>query len=114
MPRKTKAGPLGPATANTHHQRHNNRHRTRVNGFGSVHAAIDRLGTPTEVLRRHGVQVRGRMARCPLHADNAPSVSLFDGRDGKPRWKCHGCGRSGDAIDLEAALSGRTVRDLLS
>jgi len=66
------------------------------------------------VLARHGVNVRGRMAVCPLHEDRTASLSLYRGRDGKERWKCHGCDQGGDALDLEAALSGRTIQDLVS
>lgn len=79
----------------------------------AVESALERLGTPSDVLAHHGVQVRGRMARCPLHDDSSPSLSLYC-RDGKERWRCHGCDQGGDALDLEAALSGRTVRDLLT
>jgi len=78
-----------------------------------IEQALARAGSPTDVLRRHGVQVRGRMARCPLHEDSTPSLSLYRGRDGHERWRCHGCERGGDALDLEAALRGCDVRELL-
>jgi hypothetical protein len=82
-------------------------------GPSKLEAALARLGTPTDVLKRHGVAVRGRMAKCPLHDDRTPSLSLYRGRDGRERWKCHGCDAGGDALDLEAALSKRSVRDLV-
>lgn len=78
-----------------------------------VEAALSRAGSPADVLRRHGVTVRGRMARCPFHPDKSPSLSLFKGTDGKERWRCHGCDQGGDALDLTAALHGCDVRDLL-
>jgi DNA primase len=53
------------------------------------------------------------MARCPLHEDRTPSLSLYQGRDGRARWHCHGCGVGGDALDLEAALSGQRVEDVI-
>lgn len=54
------------------------------------------------------------MAVCLLHEDRTPSLSLYRGKDGRERWKCHGCDRGGDALDLEAALSGRDVKDLIA
>lgn len=78
-----------------------------------IEQALERIGTPADVLSRHGVSVRGRMAKCPLHEDRSPSLSLFTGRDGKERWKCHACDVGGDALDLEVALSGRTVSEVL-
>jgi len=78
----------------------------------AIERARELLGTPGDVLVRHGVAIRGRMARCPMHDDSAPSLSLYT-RDGRQKWKCHaGCG-GGDAIDLEARLRGITVRELL-
>lgn len=54
-----------------------------------------------------------KMARCPFHDDGSPSLSVFRGRDGLTRWKCHsGCG-GGDALDLAARLDGCEVRDLI-
>ena len=79
----------------------------------AVMKALSRIGTPAEVLTRHGVAVRHRMARCPFHDDRSPSLSLFTGRDGKPRWRCHSCAVGGDALDLESALTGRPLRDVL-
>lgn len=81
--------------------------------MSSISRARERVGTPRKVLERHGISVRRNMACCPLHEDSMPSLSLFVGRDGRERWRCHGCGAGGDALDLEAALSGRGLRDLL-
>jgi DNA primase len=79
----------------------------------SVRRALEELGDPFDVLARHGIEVRGRMARCPLHHDTEPSLSLFTGRDSKERWKCHGCDAGGDALDLEAALSGQSLAEVI-
>lgn len=80
----------------------------------SASTALDRVGTPADVLGRHGVRVRGRMAFCPFHTNHrTPALSLFTGVDGKPRWRCHGCEAHGDALDLEARLSGREVADVI-
>lgn len=88
--------------------------RGRDSGPSPVQRALEQLGTPSDVLRCHGVQVRGRVARCPFHEDRTPSLSVFKGRDGKERWKCHGCDVGGDALDLEVRLSGRSIREIAS
>jgi hypothetical protein len=74
-----------------------------------VEKARERLGGPAEVLARHGIRVRRNKALCPFHPDKNPSLSLY-----KNKWKCFGCGEGGDAIDLEALLSGRTVNEVIS
>ena len=79
----------------------------------AVEKVLDHLGSPADVLNHHGFRVRGRMARCPFHDDRDPSLSLFRGRDGKQRWKCHACNIYGDALDLEAMLSKRSVGEVL-
>ena len=82
-------------------------------GMNRVARAHDRVGVPADVLERHGIKVVGRTARCPFHDDRTPSLSLFTGRDGKPRWRCFACDMGGDALDLEARLSGRTIAEVL-
>jgi hypothetical protein len=93
-----------------------------------VSAAFDdvrqRVGTCADVLRRHGVEHRlsrsstptapRGTARCPFHPDGhrPRSWSLaLHAKDGVSRWKCFGCGEGGDALDLEARLSG--ARDVV-
>jgi 5S rRNA maturation endonuclease (ribonuclease M5) len=65
----------------------------------------DRL-TCGDVLSRHGITWTGADIKCPLpgHDDNRPSFGLFE--DGKA-FKCHGCGRGGDAIQLHRELTGQ-------
>ena len=77
-----------------------------------IERARERLGTPADVLRAHGFQVRARTARCPFHEDTTPSLSLY-AKDGAERWKCHACGIGGDALDLEQRLSQATLIQLL-
>lgn len=47
---------------------------------------------------------RSRMWRCPNpgheQTGRTPPLSVFVGRTGIQRWKCHGCGDGGTAIDL--------------
>ena len=54
---------------------------------------------------------------CPSdqHAQTGrtPPVSVFNSRRGEQRWRCHGCGDGGTAIDLVLAVRGGTPRDAL-
>jgi DNA primase len=54
------------------------------------------------------------MALCPFHPDRTPSLSVYVARDGRQRWKCHGCGKGGDSLDLEVLFTGRSIRDLVT
>ena len=75
---------------------------------------LETVGTPREVLERHGIPVRGKKARCPFHDDRHPSLNLYTNSRGCFRWCCYaGCGR-GDALTLEARLSSRPIRDVLA
>ncbi len=65
---------------------------------------------------------RGRSARwhCPNpdHPDQHPSMSLYNGKHGDRRWKCHACGEGGTAVDLLMITSrldaGQALRELAS
>jgi hypothetical protein len=86
----------------------------RSQGTSGAQRALEALGTPANVLQSHGIAVRGRQAHCPFHEDRTPSLSLFRGKDGRERWTCHaGCGY-GDAIDLEAKLTGRSLGEVIN
>lgn len=58
-----------------------------------------------EVARRYGLDLQKKGGRwltcCPLgtHKDKSPSFTLY-----RERFKCFGCGWSGDAVDLVAKL----------
>src|SRR5215471_7840108 len=55
--------------------------------------------------RRNG---KGWIAKCPMHDDRDPSLSISEGSDGRALIKCHaGC----DTNDVLAAL-GLTLRDV--
>lgn len=58
--------------------------------------------TAQDVARRYRVEInRHGKARCPFHAERTPSMSFKGGR-----FKCFGCGASGDAIDFTGRLLG--------
>jgi len=67
-----------------------------------------------EVARRLGIEVSPhRKARCisATHKDDSPSMS-FDLRTN--RFKCFGCGLSGDVIDLVQIVIGRPFADAIN
>lgn len=43
---------------------------------------------------------------CPLHTDRRPSMSVH----ASGLWKCHSCGRGGNAVNLAAELWGLEAR----
>lgn len=53
---------------------------------------------------------RGVIVRCPWHDERTPSCSVYRGDDGTIAVKCHGCGASGDALSLVAAVAGLDPR----
>jgi hypothetical protein len=63
-----------------------------------------------DVLESRGIQLRGKVAKCPLHEDRNPSFSVdFDNQV----WHCHaGCG-GGSVIDLLARLEGVSPQDYM-
>ena len=57
---------------------------------------------------------------CPLeghtHGDETPSAYINDGtkeRDKATLWKCHGCGKSGNAVHLVAEVEGISYQEAL-
>lgn len=63
-----------------------------------LQAVVDRLQA-----RRSG---QGWAARCPFHEDRVPSLSIFGGKKGSWRFRCHAasCGAAGPLELLAAAL----------
>lgn len=61
-------------------------------------------------LRRAG---RGFVGLCPFHDERNPSFSVYRCADGGWRYKCHGCGEAGDAIDWLMAREGLDFRAAL-
>lgn len=57
-------------------------------------------------LRRSGKSYKGR---CPFHEDKTPSFTVKENR-----FKCFGCGASGDVIDFVRALRGLSFKDALA
>lgn len=59
-----------------------------------------------DVAERYGMDIRRGKACCPFHSDRTPSLSFKNGR-----FKCFGCGESGDAVDLVAKLYGVSLHE---
>lgn len=81
-------------------------------------ASVDLRDLADELLGPAGTNGRARMWRCPNpnHAQTGrtPPVSIFSGRQGEQRWRCHGCGDGGTAIDLVLVCHGGTLRDAMA
>jgi len=75
-----------------------------------------RLADPAALAAALGIadgaktQPRGVLVRCPWHAERGPSCSITVGPDGTVRVRCFGCGESGDALSLIAAVRGLDLR----
>lgn len=66
--------------------------------FQTVKESIDIV----EAARHFGLEPdRNGWCRCPFHNEKTASFHLY-----KQRFKCFGCGRSGDVIDLTTAIRG--------
>jgi len=81
-------------------------------------ASVDLRDLADDLLGPGGTNGRARMWSCPNpnHAQTGrtPPVSIFNGRRGEQRWRCHGCGDGGTAIDLVLACRGGSLRDAMS
>jgi KaiC/GvpD/RAD55 family RecA-like ATPase len=61
----------------------------------------------------HGAVVKGSSIKCPFHDDKNPSAGVYIGEDKVWRFKCHGCGFTGDIYDVRAKATGKNVADVL-
>ena len=55
-------------------------------------------------LRRNGADRWSGL--CPFHREKTPSFTIYSGRDGAQRYKCWGCGESGDLFDYWQKTQG--------
>lgn len=80
-------------------------------------AATDLASLADELLGPHSGPDRSPMWQCPndQHAQTGrtPPLSVFTSRRGEQRWRCHGCGEGGTAIDLVLACRGGNLRDAM-
>lgn len=64
------------------------------------------------IIQAVGAVFRGRSCRCPYHDDKNASAGIFQSGEGW-RFKCHGCGWSGDVFDVMARQRNCAVEDVL-
>ncbi|HNH39707.1 MAG TPA: hypothetical protein PK912_14785, partial [Microthrixaceae bacterium] len=80
-------------------------------------AATDLSALADDLIGGHAGSTRSPMWTCPnpnhVQTGRPPPLSIFRGHQGDQRWRCHGCGDGGSAIDLVLACKGGTVRDAL-
>src|SRR3954451_5278151 len=83
----------------------------------AIIAATDLRALADELLGSHAGGPRSTTWRCPNphHAQTGrtPPVSIFTSRRGEQRWRCHGCGAGGTAIDLVMTCCRTNARDAL-
>lgn len=77
-------------------------------------ASVDLRSLADELLSGHHGGERSPTWSCPVpthvQTGRTPPVSIFVTRWGEQRWRCHGCGASGSAIDLVIHTHGVDVR----
>ena len=64
-------------------------------------------------LEAAGCTVRGKSVVCGFHEDHNASGSIYQGSDGRSRYKCHGCDAAGDDADIIAKHTGRPLAEVL-
>lgn len=57
----------------------------------------------TDVIRDSGIELKGNKGLCPFHEEKTPS---FFAADKRGRFKCFGCGESGDIFDFVQRFYG--------
>jgi DNA primase len=83
----------------------------------AVIAAVDLPALADELLGGHRGTTRSPSWPCPnpQHAQTGrtPPVAIFTSRRGEQRWRCHGCGTGGTAVDLVMACCGTSPGDAI-
>lgn len=81
-------------------------------------ASVDLRALADELLGATGTGRTSRSWPCPNpnhhQTGRTPPVSVFTSRRGDQRWRCHGCGDGGTAIDLLIAVRGGSVADAMA
>lgn len=83
----------------------------------AIIAAVELRALADEFLGPHVGGERNPAWRCPnpQHAQTGrtPPVNVFTSHRGEQRWRCHGCGDGGTAIDLVMACRGVDLREAM-
>lgn len=73
-----------------------------MSGINRIAEARRRLPLPMLMADMGLARYAKRSANCPFHSDQSPSFGIFQGEDGRWRWRCFaGCG-GGDEVDFLA------------
>jgi len=84
----------------------------------AIIAGVDLRALADELLGPHAGTPRHPSWPCPNphHAQTGrtPPVNVFTSHRGEQRWRCHGCGDGGTAIDLVMATRGVDLPDALA
>lgn len=83
----------------------------------AIIAAVDLPALADDLLGQHSGGERNPTWPCPSpqHAQTGrtPPVNVFTSHRGEQRWRCHGCGEGGTAIDLVMACRDVGMREAL-
>jgi hypothetical protein len=83
----------------------------------AIIAAVDLRALADELLGPGAGDPRTCNWRCPnpqhKQTGRTPPVTIFTSRRGEPRWRCHGCGAGGTAIDLVMTCRRVDVREAI-
>jgi len=81
----------------------NNKRSLVVSDIKGRLSLVDVVGADVQ-LRRNGQSRWSGL--CPFHREKTPSFTIYAGRDGSERYKCWGCGESGDVVDYWQKTQG--------
>jgi hypothetical protein len=73
----------------------------------------DNLDALHSALESAGCRIRGRNVQCAFHGDKSASGSIYQGQDGRWRYKCHACEAKGDEHDITALTTGKPLVEIL-
>lgn len=73
----------------------------------------DNLDALHSALEQAGCRIRGRSVQCAFHGDKSASGSIYQGQDGRWRYKCHSCETRGDEHDIVALTTGKPLAEVL-
>jgi predicted P-loop ATPase len=77
-----------------------------IEKFKADNEIVDIIGN-TVILKKEG---RNYVGLCPFHNEDSPSFTVSPERQ---KYKCFGCGESGDVIDFISKVENKTFEDVL-
>ncbi len=83
----------------------------RSSNSGHLNEQLKSIDLGHLIAQETGQSFRNGKLRCCFHDDRTPSLSVYTGKDGVPRFKCHGCGARGNAIDFLRRRYGMSFQE---